>query len=229
MDIIRKLENMGCAVYTRPDIYDGKNTAISIIIDEREEYFKMINAITLTASSECIEEFLETMFENYSEGFITDIIKGINEYLYGHSRVAKERFSAKEWWGAVVPTIILAMEQYGINLEEIDSVEYSVAKKRLGGRRGIRTFVKKALENKPMSRCLTCEHCRLNSAGDYVCRCIIVETDHTNGSILAKLISGNKFASNRCSDIIEYGEECDRYSARYKKTFMNRIFRFIMS
>jgi hypothetical protein len=220
---VEKLEKMGVRLYSRPDIYDGNNNCIAVVIDEREDRFVMKDPITFVGSTECVEEFLYFIFDQYHEGFIVDVIHGINEYLYDHSRVAK-KFNAKEWWGVIISTIILALERYGIDLEDLDAAEYAIAKKRLGGRKGIRTFVRKALENKDLCKCAICENCRINLHGDYICKCIIVESDRTNGSIIAKLMTGNQFASNRCEDIMKYDSTCDRFSTR--KTVVKRIAKF---
>lgn len=228
MEYITKLNKMGVVVYNRPDIYDGENKSIAIIIDEREDYIKMKDAITFIASTECIEAFIDIIFEDYSEGFITDIIKGINEYLYDHSRVIKgNKFSPKEWWEAVIPMIALAFDRYGIDLSECDHTEYIVAKKRLGGRKGIVTAVKNALENQCASRCAMCEHCRININGEYYCKRIIVESDRTNGSILARMLTGNKFASNLCSDIVGPNDDCECFSSR-DKSLMKKLRHFVM-
>ena len=211
------LRSWGVGIIERPDIYDGRNRNMVVIIDESVgDNLILENAFTFRMTSHQCEEIVFDLSEKICDKFMRAFVHAVNETVRWQ-KVLIERVSAVAWLKDAIRRIEFVFETYHISIKRFDEVDYWKCVMHFGGERNFRQLLVDAVSrdkkiSDEFTMCLVCKNCRCKKNGERVCRKIYVEVeDPKDGIRTLRHIDLDIPISNKLKHILptfEQREEC---------------------
>ena len=215
MNIFTKkaLKNWGVEIIDRPDIFDGRNRCVTIIIDERIDDVVFIDPLTLTMSNDTLDELVTNIATYICDDFMTLFIHGIN--IYGKwMKIPMKKQKGTVWWKQAIERVECVLDMYQIKIQRLGKLDFDKCVYAFGSRRAFAQVVIDAiaynLEDFP--KCLICKHCRCRRDGTRICNKIYTPVEEEGVKTL-RMVTDYPI-SNRIEDIsktFKYQEECSEF------------------
>jgi hypothetical protein len=212
MNIFTKkaLKNWGVEIIDRPDIFDGRNRCVAIIIDERIDDVVFIDPLTLTMSSDTVDELVVAISAHICDDFMALFIHAINIYGKWMKVVIKQQ-KGTEWWKQAIERVECILEMYKVNIKRFQKLDYEKCVYHFGSRRAFHQIIIDAIAYNidDFPKCLICKHCKCKRDGQRVCNKVFTPVEE-DGVKTLRMITDYPI-SNRIEDIqktFTYQDEC---------------------
>lgn len=222
------LKRWGVQVVERPDIFDNRNRCVTVVIDERNnDRVVFLDALTISTSSETLDEIVCCISGQIYEGFISNFIHAVNAYGKWMKVILKQE-SGLNWWKNAIDRVDFVLDAYGIQLKHCTKLDY-IRMIETFGMNGFTQLLTDAVcfNISELPKCYFCKHCQTNRKGERRCNRCYVPVENGQGVKTLRMISDTPI-SNQIVDILptfESREECSEFERR-NTSFIDWAVRF---
>ncbi len=208
----RTLNRWGIAVVDRPDVFDHKNRWVTIVIDERITDVVFIDPLSITCSSDALDELVTTISLNVCDEFMEIFIKAINIYSKWMMVLVKKEHGTV-WWKNAIDRVETILDMYGVHIKRFQKLDYEKCATHFGSRRAFNQVIIDAISYgiEDFPKCLICKHCKCKRNGTRICNKVFTPVDDGCGVKTLRMVTDYPI-SNRIADISKtfaYHEECE--------------------